>query len=293
MGNLRVLYLHALESGPNTLKHKYLDMCFDVYCPKLRSGEWMSRIRAYAVVFVFTLIFIVAALWVAWGKSKLPLWVAIVGSIGALIVQLFLYRCLLRYCLRCCLREAVEIADECYVDWEPDIIVGASFGGVVACHLESRKTPLLLLAPANELYYSWAGMSDKPDISPFPYVTIVHGALDQTVPLQDSVRLCESAKQTSFLEVMHSDDHRLTSLGDAELRELVNATIHRVDPKLADACVYEVQPQFPQPPSMIAINAARAGPGDEAGGAYGATAHGRGPRPPRSKVIGKELPEEP
>lgn len=301
MGNLRVLYLHALESGPGTLKHKYLDVSFDVYCPRLHSDQWMSRIRAYALLFILAYIGFVTSMWVHYTKwpAKFPLWVAIVGTIGLLLFEVVFYYFFMRYMLRCQLSEAVDIADKAAEDWDPDIIVGASFGGVVALHMETTKIPLLLLAPANELFHSWAGIKDKPDLSPYPYTTIVHGALDQTVPLQHSLTLCETTRHNVNLEVISQDDHRLTSLADAELYELVWATIQRVDKNLAkraEAARWYVAPKFPEPP-RVAVPAARAepcydSPADEAGGSSRPSRGPTGPRAPSAKTVGKALPED-
>lgn len=299
MGNLRVLYLHALESGPGTLKHKYLDASFDVYCPRLHSDQWMSRIRAYALLFILSYIGFVTSMWIHYAHSRFPLWAAIVGTIGLLVFEIVFYYFFLKYMLRCLLSEAVDIADKAYEDWDPDIIVGTSFGGVAALHMNTTKTPLLLLAPANELFHSWAGIKQTPDLSPYPYTTIVHGSLDQTVPLQHSLTLCESAKHNVNLEVVSGEDHRLTSLQDAELYELVWATIQRVDKNLAkraEAARWYVAPKFPEPP-RVAVPAARPelaqeSPADEAGGRAAASRGPTGPRAPSAKTLGKELPED-
>merc|ERR1719191_484182 len=112
------------------------------------------------------------------------------------------------------------------------------------------------------------------------------------------MQLCESSKHNVNLEVISQDDHRLTSLADAELYELVWATIHRVDKSLAkraEAARWYVGPKFPEPP-RVALPAARPepcfdSPADEAGGSSRASRGPPGPRAPNAKMLGKALPE--
>lgn len=235
-GNIRVLYLHALECTPGTLNHKLLDCSFDVYCPPLRSGEWIRFIKSLAGVFIGTLVILCVLQWVVWYmfmRSTL-FWVPFVGCVVLFAVLGGSFWLLMRCLLRRCLSEAVEIAQEAYQQWEPNIIVGQSFGAVVACHMEQTWTPLLLLSPANKLFHSWAGIPERPTIKGYPFVTVVHGALDQMIPLLDSVELTDEAKYSSYLEIVPCDDHRLQSVRELELKEYVHTTVYKVDPELGD-----------------------------------------------------------
>jgi len=248
MSNIRVLYLHAIECGPGTLKHKYLDCSFDVYCPQLRSGEWIRFIRVLAGVFLGLLVGACCFLWVCWYffREQVAILWPIGGSFVFIIVFCLSFWLLMRFLLRRCLSEAVAIAHDAYTEWEPDIIVGQSFGAVCACHMDVPETPLLLLAPANQLFHNWAGIFDEPSIAKYPFVTVVHGELDQICPIEHSLALSEtSSKDKKDLEIIPADDHRLLSIRELELRDYVHATVQKVDPELAAACSQYNPPSAP------------------------------------------------
>lgn len=247
MGKIKVLYLHALESGPGSLKHKYLDTCgFDVQCPKLNSGTWMTRLRLMAGAMVALLITLWTTSWVLWWfllRAALPWWVPIIAMVVVLGLLFGMFILFKRLFLRLMLDEAVTVADKVAKEWKPDIIVGQSFGCVCALHMKhAKRTPLLLLAPANKLFHGHAGMWKEPDLSPYPFVTVVHGDSDQFIPLEHSVELTNTALNNNYLEVIPMEDHRLLSLGDFELREYVHTTVFKVDPELASSSMWAVPP---------------------------------------------------
>lgn len=242
---IRVLFLHQLEAGPNTLKHKYLELSFDTICPELHSAAWMTRLRVLLGVLLALLLALWAAIWTVWGiffVHTFRVWVPIVATVVVLLCLVALFFLLKRVFLWCMLRDAVREADEAFEKFEPDIIVGQSFGCVVALHMKrSRKSPLLLLSPANHLFHRHAGISQAPDLSPFPAITIVQGDGDETVPGADFICLASSAKHCER-KVLFKEDHRLGSLGQFELREYVHNTLFKVDPELVNSDQWAVLP---------------------------------------------------
>jgi hypothetical protein len=245
MGRIKVLFLHALEAGPGSMKHKYLEASFDVRCPQLRSGTWMMRLRILAGVLLALLIALWTATWVVWWfffRDWIGVWAPIVIMGVSLVLLVGLFILLKRLFLRMMLDGAVAAANQEFSEFRPDIIVGQSFGTSVALRMkkEVHQTPLLLLSPANHLFNSHAGIWEEPDLSPFPFVTVVHGDDDTLIPLEHSVKLTSGSKQNNYLEVIPMEDHRLMSLGEFELRELVHTTLFKVDPELASSSMWSV-----------------------------------------------------
>lgn len=266
MSDLRVLFLHALESRPGTLKHKYLEVFFPrTQCPYLRSPVWMQRLRLTLALIVLFAVLGIVGIWLAFAfTQKVKLWMACVGTVGVLLFGYGIFILLKRYMLRCALEEATAIANEAYEVFRPHVVVSASFGSVVSVNMKQREVPLLMLGPAIQLFNSHAGLSDKlPDLSVYPFVTIVHGSEDSTVPLQDSVKLYESTKYNCQVEIITGGDHRLSSFTEEELREYIHATVFKADPKsLTGLHLAEVggAQTPPQGPPQVAIRAAGPGP---------------------------------
>lgn len=256
MGKIKVLYLHALEAGPGSLKHKYLDSCFDTQCPKLGSGSWMLRLRVLAGVMIALLITLWTVIWVLWWFILwmwFHVWVPIVTTVVVALVLVAVFWLSKRCFLRFMLQEAVGTADEAFVQFKPDIVVGQSFGCVVALHMQTAKrSPLLLLAPANHYFHSHAGIYEKPDLSPYPFVTVVHGEEDSFIPVADSELLVGTSEISSELKTLKNEDHRLMSLGEFELRKFVHTTVFKVDPELAGVSMWTVPP-----PNWPAASSAR------------------------------------
>lgn len=119
------------------------------------------------------------------------------------------------------------IAEACYNEHNPKLIVASSMGGAIA--LETRRqgtfssTPLLLLAPAlRRIFCSSASYADEADRIMLDWyndfnlktslakggpITVVHGGMDDVVPLGDSEELCRHIG--ARLIVAPNDDHSL------------------------------------------------------------------------------------
>lgn len=248
MGKRRVkaLFLHQLEAGPGSLKHKYLEASFDVVCPRLNSATWMKRLRVFVGVLLALLFVSWTVIWVVWWlflRAWFRWWVPTVATVVVAILHGGIFLLGKRLALNCMLREAVSAADEAFAQFKPDIIVGQSFGCVVALHMKlSKGTPLLLLCPVNYLFHGHAGISIEPNLSQFPFVTVVHGTDDTLTPLEDSIKLTNTSKHNSVLEALQMEDHRLMSLGEFELREYVHQTVFKVNPDLANQSMWAVPP---------------------------------------------------
>jgi predicted esterase len=106
--------------------------------------------------------------------------------------------------------------------FQPEVLVGSSFGGAVVVALLQRKLwrgPTVLLAQAS-LHYD-----PEVRLPPGVPVTLVHGLQDEIVPFEHSRRLAASAPEsTTVLEF--EDDHRLSYLqSSGKLIEIVRAAV--------------------------------------------------------------------
>ena len=93
--------------------------------------------------------------------------------------------------------------------FEPNVLVGSSFGGAVVLELLRRgdySGPALLLAPAAGIY------SVPLELPPNTAVTIVHGSHDHVVPLADSRQLATTGTPSLIRFIELDDNHALGSL---------------------------------------------------------------------------------
>ncbi len=82
-----------------------------------------------------------------------------------------------------------------------DVIVASSRGGAVACGLQTRGVPLLLLCPAWKKFGLDARLSGR--------VLILHAAADDLVPLADSVELLARSGLPPEALTVVGKEHRL------------------------------------------------------------------------------------
>lgn len=104
--------------------------------------------------------------------------------------------------------------------FQPDVLVGSSFGGAVAVALLQRKLwrgPTLLLAQAALRYNPEARLPEG------ARVTLVHARQDDVVPIEHSRKLSAGTDPTIVELIECDDDHALTQcLLSGELVRLVS-----------------------------------------------------------------------
>jgi len=107
-----------------------------------------------------------------------------------------------------------EVFDQCYTiaqqelaQFQPDLVIGSSFGGGILLRLVTEKRwtgPSLFLAQAGVMY----------NISTAPpqglQATLIHGTKDTIVDYQDSVLLAESSAKARL--ILTNDSHGLENL---------------------------------------------------------------------------------
>ena len=109
----------------------------------------------------------------------------------------------------CVAQQAAEIAA-----FQPDVVVGSSFGGAVVLQLLTEgawRGPTLLLAQAALKLDEDARL---PDDLP---VLLVHGRGDEVVPLRHSQTLAATSSRAKLVEV--DDEHRLIELTRSDALE--------------------------------------------------------------------------
>lgn len=107
----------------------------------------------------------------------------------------------------CIAQQAAEIAR-----FQPDVVVGSSYGGAVAVALLGRglwRGPTLLLAPAAEKL----GIANV--LPEGVAVMVAHGTRDEIIPLEDSRALTATGTAALVQLVEVEDGHRLQSLVDS------------------------------------------------------------------------------
>ncbi|KRX09183.1 hypothetical protein PPERSA_05852 [Pseudocohnilembus persalinus] len=213
--NIKVLFLHGLESGVQGSKANYLRKNFKEVCvPDLKISVYkLNKQNSILRKLLFN------------PKNWLSPRMAGLDS------------------LQCC----VDIAQQQIKQFNPDIIVGSSMGGAIACSIlaglkekqfqkgeNQWQGSVLLLAPALDYYLQktwnqslqeqWKQiLAQNLQNSTNRYdIQIYHGDLDDTVPLQNSndlIKLCPQIK----LEILQGGDHRLNSslIDNNKLKEII------------------------------------------------------------------------
>lgn len=107
--------------------------------------------------------------------------------------------------------------------FQPDVLVGSSFGGAVALALLQRghwRGPTLLLAQAA------LRLGLAPEVPSGVHVWLVHGHRDALIPIEDSRRLAERRTPGLVRLIEVDDDHRLGELvASGALVEIVRALV--------------------------------------------------------------------
>jgi len=214
---LTVLYLEGFSPGPGlpsplltqcgfrVLKPRMPYECFDIL-----ANPYVYFLALTGITTVWILSLIADSADVAEG----PEWVHVV-----LVVVAGLLACwrLKREAVGYTLDKCVNVFAKEAAERSPDLVIGYSWGGGVACGLLNRGLwagPTLLLAPAGDQMWSHAGRalpSLRPaDIPPGAAVLTVQGTADVVVSHLEAQRLHEGAdpRQCRLL-VANSEDHFL------------------------------------------------------------------------------------
>jgi len=221
-GQLKVLFLHGIEARTKPLKAELIASLHGVvvHCPDLGSADWMQRIWYVAGGLLLTFLGFCAALVFAVMKQKIHVWLAILLAFGTPFLLWWAGLATAQYCLRRAYDEATERARHAIAVLDPDVLVGQSFGAVVALRLEASK-PLLLLSCARRYFCAWAGVPEPGWKNGYP-LAVVHGTEDALCPIADATDLVRDAKGDAWLVPREGEGHMLPGLGASGLAEVLH-----------------------------------------------------------------------
>jgi predicted esterase len=123
------------------------------------------------------------------------------------------------------MEKALQVAVDAYRACQPNVVVGSSFGGAVLLKLVHHPE---WRAESSALFLAQAGMRLTP-LRALPHnvrAVLVHGALDNVIPVEDSRVLAASSPHALFVEVQ--DDHRLSMTMKRGLLESLVHLAHAV-----------------------------------------------------------------
>ncbi|KAJ3036019.1 hypothetical protein HK097_003957 [Rhizophlyctis rosea] len=120
------------------------------------------------------------------------------------------------------LSAAVNIQRTVLKEFQPDVIVGESFGAAVAYQLMEEgcwNGPAVFMCPAVHHIRTRFGLTSEPIIPANVPLVILHGTKDDKIPLDHSQRLQKNAKTPETVKLhMVDDDHWMK--GVVERKEL-------------------------------------------------------------------------
>lgn len=217
---LRVLFLHELDSAPGSEKQRLLEKALGKQRVKAPNLKTRQSIMMFVLLFLILAICLVSS---CIASAVLAKWyVGLAVFLGSVVVLILAYWLGGKGATHYMWLKAVRIAEKKFKEQRTNVIVGTSFGAVVALSMDVPKVPMLLLSPAHEQYSRFMRLKNAFTLHSIPYVLIVHGSGDKTIPLDDSIRLLETSPGPgrSRLEVIN-DSHALKSIKPEDLRQWV------------------------------------------------------------------------
>eukprot|EP00696_Hemimastix_kukwesjijk_P001059 gnl/Hemi2/11377_TR3937_c0_g1_i1.p1 gnl/Hemi2/11377_TR3937_c0_g1~~gnl/Hemi2/11377_TR3937_c0_g1_i1.p1 ORF type:complete len:280 (+),score=55.17 gnl/Hemi2/11377_TR3937_c0_g1_i1:44-883(+) len=226
---IRVLYMHGFGSSPQGSKSRILRSLFDTACPSMATDlRQMQNFRQnrllQCIVLVAVMCLLLDLLILRWAGTWL--WGAVYAAVVTFVswqVGWYLFRWM-----------ACQVVDRCVAiqlaaiqKHKPHVIVGSSWGAGIAvmCLLRGklRDQSLLLLAPAAQLMAQRLGCVafgakgfEFPVSTPPPFVHIVQGTADTTVPLLHSQQLARSLETWPKSELEEGTKVKLTEIPGGE-----------------------------------------------------------------------------
>eukprot|EP00927_Polykrikos_kofoidii_P014023 TRINITY_DN16111_c0_g1_i1.p1 TRINITY_DN16111_c0_g1~~TRINITY_DN16111_c0_g1_i1.p1 ORF type:complete len:260 (+),score=41.82 TRINITY_DN16111_c0_g1_i1:221-1000(+) len=197
----RVLYLGGWSNGPlDELLARRSDL--EVSCPTLPTPPVGTRWLLTPVIPVLLGYCFVVRPWFANVAAE-------VGGIGT-VVELLVSLCVVVLCIRLlvwhAIWDSVRIASDAIERFQPDAVVGFSWGGGVACCLAGTHAwtgPTILLAPPLRVM-DWASLRRMPAVP--PHVHVFHAESDIFCPASQH---CELEAMGCLVHKCAGDGHGL------------------------------------------------------------------------------------
>jgi len=162
--------------------------------------------------------------------SFLPFYGLIIGS----LVFASLSREILTQSICKSFLEALKLQEQAIEEYQPDLIVGSSWGGAITSALILQGTwkgNTLLLAPAFHYIDELADVTSHLNIADWDYcgqIKIVHSKNDKTIPIEHSRKLrsllTKYAKNVELIEMEDAGGHSLREITkDNQLKTLIQS----------------------------------------------------------------------
>ncbi|MDP2437961.1 MAG: hypothetical protein Q8P67_19640 [archaeon] len=224
----RVLMMHGYESGPGGVKTKALQAAgFDVLAPDMRPLLTGSKAKRDGMRSIVALVGVAGCL----AAFNVYHYGALGGPANLLVAVLFfcLLHRLLMGSVRAVIGDCAGLQMDAIKQFCPDIIVGSSFGGLVALHCLREgafRGPALVLAPAICGHWTVNWLRNPLVQLPNAYhgpCLIIHGTADSVCPIGDSREFVRRHPVVNLLEI-EGGDHRLHAISNS-LADHVNQLI--------------------------------------------------------------------
>jgi pimeloyl-ACP methyl ester carboxylesterase len=197
----------------------------EIRCPNLGSADWMQTLWTGLAVIALVAVAAVGLVVCAAYYDEISMPGAIALVLIFTVVSYTMALLYVRYCLRRAYDEATELARRAVDFWNPHVLVGQSFGAVVALRLRSGR-PLLLLSCARGYFCKWAAI-DPPAVEECT-CCVVHGTEDGLAPIEDARKLASEGKRAWLVE-RPGEGHGLPGLGASGLAHLLQQICTHAD----------------------------------------------------------------
>ncbi|GEM_PF-2690225 len=223
----KVFFIHGLESGPEGGKVQMMredgfevqsvDMKMSAYRLDKKNSVLRNVFRTQGFMYwvLATLTFIVISYF-----RDLSWKVVVVLFLGGQVVVYFFVKNLIAQAWQKSIESCLDLQLKPLKDFEPDIIVGSSYGGAISMELIRRglwKGPTILLAPAYNAILGRVRIAEHDDhiqkirdLSREQSIVIFHDPSDDVVPHEDSVTQAKDS-QIEFISI-DAEGHRMLGI---------------------------------------------------------------------------------
>ncbi|KAL8272064.1 hypothetical protein Esti_003999 [Eimeria stiedai] len=182
-------------------------------------------VALFGGAFVLTAVLMVVLVCMAFVKGTFMTGIVALCSLS--LVSLLAFFLAWRGVTQLIVRQAVMHAEVAFKTFKPNVIVAPAYGAVVAFQMDCPKLPLVLLSPAQDVYYRYMHLRPLISLADYPYSIVVSGSKDSQVPLDDAIRLVETAEiGRCRLEVV-DDDHGFSSLRAEDFRTWIEEAFQK------------------------------------------------------------------
>lgn len=215
----RIMYLHGLRSGSSSPRAAMIREVYgkdSVVVPDLKTRRALILFTIFFVIYVLSLCALALFMFLIASPVIGTAALLILTAIGVL-TYILLGRGVTYYVTQ----SAIKIAEKSFNEFKPNILVCSSYGSVVALNMKVPYVSLVLLAPVQDAYCRYMRIRELPSLEGYPYCIIIHGSNDETVSLDDSIRLVETSDFGKCKLEVIDDDHSLRTLCEGDFEDFI------------------------------------------------------------------------